>query len=442
MIQNIDINRLHPHPMNPRKDLGDISELAESIKTQGILQNLTVIPKETQAIGPGGIVVTDRAIINGEYTVIIGHRRLAASKLAGLTEVPCVITNMDHRQQVATMLLENMQRADLTIYEQAQGFQMMIDLGETVADISEKTGFSDTTVRRRVKLLELDQEKFKASEERNVSLMDYMELEKIESIELRNEVLDSIGTSNFKNELYQAIDKEKTDKNMKLLIQQLDTFATEVEGTNGLTWCRSYYPSQDDKVQLPEDEETIEYYYVISNYGYITLYKDSVETDEDIAADEKRELEKARHNALDEITKRAFLLRRNFVTSISNNAAKNNIGIIIESTVFSMLEDYYGTDYKKFADLINVTLDEDRENWFENIVDTLRQQPERCLFLAVYCKLDSKNDKYFSWDCTYRKNDDLEQIYGLLEKFGYETSDEEQAMRDGSHPLFAEEGTE
>lgn len=55
------------------------------------------------------------------------------------------------------MLLENMQRSDLTVYEQAQGFQMMLDLGESISDISEKTGFSETTVRRRVKLLELDQ---------------------------------------------------------------------------------------------------------------------------------------------------------------------------------------------------------------------------------------------------------------------------------------------
>ncbi len=45
MIQNIEINRLHPHPDNPRKDLGDLTELAESIKAKGILQNLTIVPR-------------------------------------------------------------------------------------------------------------------------------------------------------------------------------------------------------------------------------------------------------------------------------------------------------------------------------------------------------------------------------------------------------------
>ena len=66
-IVNIGLEHIHPHPDNPRKDLGDLTELAESIKKNGILQNLTVIPKEGEP---------------GEYIAIIGHRRSAAAKLA------------------------------------------------------------------------------------------------------------------------------------------------------------------------------------------------------------------------------------------------------------------------------------------------------------------------------------------------------------------------
>lgn len=62
MITNIDVTKLKEHPDNPRKNIGDVAELAESIKARGILQNLTVVPAE-----------------NGMYTVIIGHRRLAAA---------------------------------------------------------------------------------------------------------------------------------------------------------------------------------------------------------------------------------------------------------------------------------------------------------------------------------------------------------------------------
>ena len=154
----IQTDELHPHPDNPRKDLGDLTELADSIKANGVLQNLTVVPR----------IVTGNLLGNtwqDGYTVVIGHRRLAAAKLAGLKELPCIVSDMGLRDQVRTMLMENIQRADLTIYEQAQGFQMMMDMGDTVEEIARKSGFSQSTVRRRVKLLALDQEKLKASVE-------------------------------------------------------------------------------------------------------------------------------------------------------------------------------------------------------------------------------------------------------------------------------------
>lgn len=130
----LSIDELFPHPDNPRRELGDLTELADSIKQNGVLQNLTVVPR---------IATSELA---GEpcqqgYTVIIGHRRLAAAKLAGLSELPCVIMEMTEKEQIQTMLVENMQRSDLTVYEEAQGFQMMLDLGETVETIAEKSGF-------------------------------------------------------------------------------------------------------------------------------------------------------------------------------------------------------------------------------------------------------------------------------------------------------------
>lgn len=138
-IVMIPVSKISGHPDNPRKNLGDLSELAESIKQKGVMQNLTVVPH-----GDG-------------YRLIIGHRRHAAAMKAGLSEVPCAVVEMTEQEQLATMLLENIQRSDLTAYEQAKGFQMMIDFGESVSSITEKTGFSETTVRRRLKMAELDQ---------------------------------------------------------------------------------------------------------------------------------------------------------------------------------------------------------------------------------------------------------------------------------------------
>ena len=154
-ITNIACRRLHPHPDNPRKELGDLTELAASIKENGIFQNLTVIPGHylnsreyiAKCVDEGGDAAaaaaawTPKAVWSSDdYTIIIGHRRAAAAQQAGLFEVPCVVVEMDEREQLQTMMIENMQRSDLTTYEQAQGFQLMLDLGDTVEQVASKSG--------------------------------------------------------------------------------------------------------------------------------------------------------------------------------------------------------------------------------------------------------------------------------------------------------------
>lgn len=90
-VTYIAAERIRPHPENPRKDLGDLSELVESIKKNGVLQNLTVIPVEGEP---------------GEYMTIIGHRRYAAGIKAGVTDFPCQIAeDLTLREQMSIMLL-------------------------------------------------------------------------------------------------------------------------------------------------------------------------------------------------------------------------------------------------------------------------------------------------------------------------------------------------
>ena len=131
-ITNIACRRLHPHPDNPRKELGDLTELAASIKENGIFQNLTVIPGHyinsreyiAKCVDEGGDAAQQRqhghprlVWSSEDYTIIIGHRRAAAAQQAGLFEVPCVVVEMDEREQLQTMMIENMQRSELTTYE-------------------------------------------------------------------------------------------------------------------------------------------------------------------------------------------------------------------------------------------------------------------------------------------------------------------------------------
>ena len=189
----LPIDQLRNHPKNVRKVYADIDDLADSIRTRGVMQNLTVVP------APGHEDDLDL------FYVGIGNRRLQAAQKAGLSKLPCSIAfNMPEREQISIMVTENMQRSDLSLIEQAEGFQLMLDLGETVQTIHEKTGLSETTVRHRLKLSELgvDQiRKRQAREEKEseryyqLTIKDYEYLEKIKSVKQRRDILDKAENS-------------------------------------------------------------------------------------------------------------------------------------------------------------------------------------------------------------------------------------------------------
>ncbi len=443
MLQYINVNRIDAHPDNPRKDLGDLTELAESIKANGILQNLTVVPWFSSITR----APADNGQMDGHYRAVIGHRRLAAAKLAGLTEVPCMVADMGPREQIATMLLENMQRNDLTVYEQAQGFQLMLDFGETVNEIAERTGFSESTVRRRVKLLELDGDKFKESEARGATLQDYAELEKIEDIELRNKVLDKIGTANFRWELDHVIAREKAEKNMPLLIADLERFAMRTDNNSGMNsgmmWAGCYYGNRNASVAIPEDAGEKEYYYVVNeSCQYITVYKSAGKASggsvDQSAEAERLEKHRQRRAGLEEATDRAFQLRRAFVKHYAG-AKKHAHDIMVFAALVLVNDSYYSLD-DETLDMLGIAYDEeDEEKNTAQIKAAAIQSPERGLLVAAYCNgADSPNAKYYSYlDYSHCKCPELDFLYEFLEKIGYEISDEERALRDGSHERFA-----
>lgn len=136
-IVDIDISRLHPHPANPRHDLGDTTELAASIRTNGLLSLISVVPDPDH---------------EGDYRIIAGHRRHKASIDAGLDSLPCMILTLDEREQREAMLTENTQREQLTVIEEAQAIQGLLDLGATQADTAAKLGRSTTWVGQRAKI--------------------------------------------------------------------------------------------------------------------------------------------------------------------------------------------------------------------------------------------------------------------------------------------------
>ena len=452
-IVNIAIDRLFPHSDNPRKDLGDLSELAASIKASGVLQNLTVVPNEPENS-------------NTDFTIIIGHRRFAAAKIAGLTELPCVVVEMSERDQLQTMLVENMQRSDLTVYEQAQGFQMMLNMGDSVAEIAEKSGFSQTTIRRRVKLLDLDRKKFQNAESRGATLGDYLELDKLDSPEDKNKALDAIGTANFNSVLKSLISEQEIRKKFAEWEECADAFAYHIEKTgefNGQKVDMAYFSGYNrwdlkKEMTVPEDASDVRYFYRKDSTG-ITLYKERQESQQpDPEAEAREERRRRDEQAEKEFAATAaahFELRRDFIKELPNSVFKQHmkeIALFCVATTESIDDGYCNSIDPEFcAQLLGMRLSPDDEN--EDFCDmgfvrsAAEAQPEKLIFCACYSAIDANDESYYDsqWNMGEHQyvlceNSQLDRVYDVLEALGYEKSDDEESMADGTHRLFAEYG--
>jgi ParB family chromosome partitioning protein len=137
----LDLDLVHPHPANVREDLGDLTELADSIRTHGVLQPLTV-RSHTRP---------------GHFELLAGHRRYAAARLAGCDRVPVSVRHgVDDGQALELMLVENCQRAELNPMEKAEAMGALVHRGYTAAQVSRRTGLSSSTVSYYLALLELD----------------------------------------------------------------------------------------------------------------------------------------------------------------------------------------------------------------------------------------------------------------------------------------------
>jgi len=128
--KTIGIDLIEPNPEQPRTEFGDLKELSASIKEKGVLEPLLVKVKP-----------------EGGWMIIAGERRWRASKLAGLTEVPCIEIDTDEQGIAEIALIENLQRKDLNIWEEADGLAALAGkFGYTQDDIAQKISKSRSTV--------------------------------------------------------------------------------------------------------------------------------------------------------------------------------------------------------------------------------------------------------------------------------------------------------
>ena len=155
-VQKITITALRANPGNVRSDLGDLAELTDSVRAQGVMQPLIVTRRPT----PGGMV----------YVILDGHRRAAAAKAAGLQAIAClVIEQLSAEQETASMLAAAMHKG-LEPLEQARAFRKLRDAGWSTMQVAHRTGHSIGTVRDRLALLELPPQAQKMVEAKEVTL--------------------------------------------------------------------------------------------------------------------------------------------------------------------------------------------------------------------------------------------------------------------------------
>ena len=425
-ITMIKIDKLRHHPKNPRKSIGDVTELAESIKANGILQNLTVVQCPTAL---------------GEYWVVIGNRRLEAAKQAGIKELPCLISNMDEKEQFSTMLVENMQRTDLTIPEQAEGFQLMIDMGESVESISDKTGFSQSTVRRRLDMAKLNKKKFEVACERGANLDDIIKISQIKSKSMQNEVLEKAGTNDFNYAINNALKTQKRKENFKK--------AKPILKNSGLTeismdesWKQKYERFYSNEYNLDKDfdEATLKKsipktaQYFCFRVDEIVFYKNAPK--EKKPRQEKKTAKEIEREKLRQIkiekSKEFFELRQQFINSLKDRKNFKNlehicINAISEATFLSTSSPIYSYELVDAFGGEGINSNSNAQYLF--LKNEYEKAPAGYIIYIVYKAIvrDNKSLNYYSESNEYYKKA-IVCLYDFLISLGYVPCNEEQAQ--------------
>src|SRR3954447_10425357 len=143
-FREVPLDLVRPNPRQPRRDFdeGALAELAESIRSRGVLQPVVVRP-----------------LAGGEYELVAGERRLRAAEIAGLEAIPAVVRETDDWERLDLALAENMAREDLNAVEEARACAMLVeDLGLTKGEVGRRVGRSRVAISNLIRLLELPEE--------------------------------------------------------------------------------------------------------------------------------------------------------------------------------------------------------------------------------------------------------------------------------------------
>lgn len=441
MVQEIEISKLRVHPKNVRKTYTNIDELADSMKTQGILQNLTVVKNLEE---------------EGTYWVVIGNRRLTAAIKAGLKTAPCQIVEMDEKDQAATMLLENMQRSDLTIYEQAQGIQMVLDLGETEDSLADKTGFSKSTIRHRSNIAKLDQKVLQEKEQDEgfqLTLKDLYELEKIPDIKTRDKILkEASDSNNLASRARSCVEERKrkeNEKKLKALLKKsgIDAAPKGAENemyTNKWETVKTFDLSKEPPKKLDFGEEDVKKLFWIVYWRDLKVIKKRVKIKKELTpAEIEQKAKDKRKRQLRAMQKEMAAQREDFIKLVVEKKLapekpdfdcinKRLFRLMLSCDSWMNMSAAYrflsGTEETwKLSDEEKEKLDKE----FEAL--PLHQQ------LFIYANKAVSDKDVSEWDASYHKGNGkiLMEFEDILKEFGFSYNDDSfSSVSNGTHELY------
>lgn len=442
-IVMLPVRLLHPHEQNPRKDLGDLTELTDSVRAFGVMQNLTVVPYPDSLEKFG----------EKHYTILAGHRRHAASKAAGLEEVPCVIVDLTPLEQLSVMMTENMQRSALTVEEQGYGFQMMLNLGASFEQIQERTGVSRRRIKTALTVTSLDKDKLRSASERigQLSLALLEKLSRIEDVKKRNEILGLAGTYNFDFEFRKAINLQETSKVLPELKKKLKELgAKKVQGSvyggnydeiPGSRVKISQWKEQADK--LPASESGL-CYDMDPERDEIRFYRETKAKRKKKTPEEVEQAKRIEETwtELDALTTTAFQTRQAFIEDLAVTKERREVLIkwAMRLPVISVYS-YIRELQEPVVRALGVAYDYDSNTW-EKALAALDEKGEKVWPVLVWCALGDGADRktYGGWRGgefpRFAENKELKRIYTFLEDLGYVKSDVERQLMNGTHELY------
>lgn len=223
-VMNVGVDAILRNPNQPRKIFEEAAllELAESIRSCGIIQPLTV-----------------RKLNDNTFELIAGERRLKAAKLIGMKEVPVLVMNVNEDASALIALIENLQRKDLTFFEEAVSYdKLMREFAYTQDELAFKLGKKQSTIANKLRLLKLSDETKARAVEFGLSERHCRALLRLEQEEQRLKVLNVILQRNLNvaeteqfidRMLHETVSRQKKEKRMVPLFKDIRIFSNTVK---------------------------------------------------------------------------------------------------------------------------------------------------------------------------------------------------------------------